>query len=171
MLHFDWPDYRTIDFPLVPRHERRRLIRVVVRPQTQAVGGNLCQQGVSFVLIYERDLAHLQKLVMTEGDRVVLKAAEEATALKFEKHLKSSKDEETARATSPYSVATAFYELTGRGIPPFDALDVHPDVIAPPDSPEARVEKQTGSTDAALSMMADAVAKLVNREAQRDQRK
>ncbi len=172
MSNITWPDYRTIDFQLKPRHEQRRLIRVVVNTDRQSVGGNLCTRGTHFVLIYVRDLEHLSKLAVSAGDRVVLATAEAGIAKKFEEWRKKYATEEKAKATFGESVAAAFYELTGRGIPPFEEFDVHPDIVPPPDSPEARVEGQTHSNEQMMAMMAEAVTQLVKRDAQRgDQRK
>ncbi len=155
-----WPDVRSVPFKLETRHEPRRLVRVVVRPETQNVAGNLCKRGENFVIVYERDLPALQAMTATPETKHRLEMARTSFASAFAKHLKSHANEADALRTIGESVESKYYDLYDEEVPPLDEFEVYPTQLEPPDSDQLRVQKSQASNDRATQTMADVVHRL-----------
>lgn len=155
MSAINWPDPNSIPWEQPYRRENRRMVRVVVRPLTKVVASTLCHRGENFVLMYEKDIPRYAARVMNAEASERLKAAESANAIKFAEWRKSHKTDEDARATFGGSVEAEYHAMWNADVPPYDALDVHPDVIGPPDSAETRVEQSRETIERAISSLAE----------------
>ena len=152
----EWPAVDKAVNNLTPRNERRAMVRVQVRTSNGFIlGGGLVPRGEHFVLVYESEIARLPRYVWTERTAREYAGAVEQYERELAEWQRTSKSasREVAESTFGRSIEAIYYERTREEIPPIEKVDVMPEFIAAPDTPESRVERtQTTMESAILSL-------------------
>lgn len=168
----EWPSIDKVFNGLIPRNEARLMVRVKVRPQNgHLVGGALVPHGTHFALVYESEMRALAGQVWTTRTATEVAGARDQYERELAEWTRTSKaaNREAAEATFGRSLEAVYYDRTREQIPPLEAVDWAPEVLAPPDTPETRVDRsQKTIEDAILSlargqeMIAEALGKSRN---------
>lgn len=153
----EWPDADQAINNLVPRNERRAMVRVQVRSANGFIlGGGLVPRGEHFVLVYESEIARLPRYVWTERTSREYAGASEQYERELAEWVRTSKSatREIAESTFGRSIEAIYYERTREEIPPIEKVAVMPTFIAPPDTPESRVERTQSTMESAILSLA-----------------
>ena len=145
------------------RNQPRRLIRVEANSLRSSVAGYLCEKGVNYLLVYENEIESIRRHVATDRDRADMKAATEeyeAELAEFQKSVTARPGEnltqrQAAEASIGCSPQTMFYKRAGRtgrrtGYPKLERMDVHPDPVPAPETPESVADMQSEKLAAAM---------------------
>lgn len=147
-----------------PRDEQRASVRVKFREGAgqKVIAGQLVRARaasddgwVTLAPVYESDVSRIQACVLTDEDRALWQSALSAHKRKLDKWISKWVDadetpesaEKTRREaiqTYPGSPEAEFFSVTGngRGLPPFEAVEVVETGIAPP---RTEAERQTAA--------------------------
>jgi len=145
----------------------RRLLRVVCENPRGNINGYLVTKGVNYLLVYEHELPAIQKRVRSARDMQLFALAQEQYEVELAEHIKTigtrpgdnpQTIRERAEATigaSPYNIMRRM-DVKSTGLPPLSRIDIHPDLVPPPETPESSA---AAAAHAQAEAMGQALAK------------
>lgn len=158
----------------------RRLIRVEVNSIRSSVAGYRCDKGVNYLLVYDYELPAIERLVATDNDRRMWAecvAEYEAELAVFMENVTGRPGEgktqrQVAEETIGCSPGTIWHKRAGRtgrrtGYPKLERMDVCPETVPPPETPQSIADMQSEKLAAAMgramaSHLPDALARAGN---------
>jgi hypothetical protein len=168
----EWPSIDQAINGLIPRNERRIMVRVKVRPQNgHIVGGALVPQGEHVALVYESEIGRLAGYVWNDKHRTEVAGARDQYERELAEWTRTSKaaSRDVAEATFGRSLEAVYYDRTREQIPPIESIDINPVIFSPPDTPETRVDRSQRTIEEAIvslakgqEMIAEALGKTRN---------
>ena len=153
----EWPEIDGAINNLTPRNERRAMVKVQIRTSNGFIlGGGLVPRGEHFVVVYESEIPRLPRYVWQERTAREYAGAVEQYERELAEWMRVSKSatREVAESTFGRSIEAIYYERTREEIPPIEKIAVKPEFIAPPDTPEARVERTQSTMENAILSLA-----------------